>query len=296
MPAQTSRSALRPERSTAVRRTLVFILVLNLVVLTTKLVVGIRTEALSVLGAALESALDLLNNLVGIFIVTVAAREPDEDHPYGHDKFETLGALGIAGFLSISCFELLRRAVATLLSGGAPAVAPTGAITALAATAVINFFVVWYERKRGRELASPFLLADAEHTRSDIYVTSLALMSLLLARVGWPQADPLLAILVGLLIARSGYRIVKDTIPILVDERAVDAERIRGIVRGIAGVVGVRRIRSRSSASGVLFAEVTVEVEGDISVASAHAIADAVEQRIEQELGSSEVTVHVEPA
>ena len=275
---------------------MVFILALNLAVLLTKVVVGIRTGALAVLGAALESALDLLNNLVGIFVVAVAARAPDDEHPYGHDKFETLGALGIAGFLSISCFELLRRAVSSLVWGTTPALAAPGEIAALAATAAINFFVVWYERKRGRELGSAFLLADAEHTRSDIFVTALALASLLLARAGLPAGDPVLAIVVALLIARSGYRIVKDTIPILVDERAVDAERIRAIVDGIEGVAGVRRIRSRSSASGVLFAEVTIEVKGNITVASAHAIADAVEQRIEQELGTSEVTVHVEPA
>jgi len=82
--------------------------VLNAIVLVIKIVVGVRTGALTVLGAALESGLDLLNNVIGIALVAVASRAPDEDHPYGHDKFETLGALGIVGFLSISCFELLR--------------------------------------------------------------------------------------------------------------------------------------------------------------------------------------------
>ena len=72
------------------------------------------------LGAALESTLDMLNNVVGIALVRLAARGPDDDHPYGHAKFETLGALGIAGFLSISCFELLREGVRHLLGGERP--------------------------------------------------------------------------------------------------------------------------------------------------------------------------------
>ena len=83
--------------------------------------VGLRTGALSVLGAALESSLDLLNNVVGMILVTVAARAPDETHPYGHAKFETVGALAIVTFLSISCFELLREGIVQLRQSHSPA-------------------------------------------------------------------------------------------------------------------------------------------------------------------------------
>ena len=85
-------------REPAVRNTLILILVLNALVAAVKITVGLRTNALSVLGASLESALDVLNNIVGIALVRVASQEPDEDHPYGHQKFETLGALAIVGF------------------------------------------------------------------------------------------------------------------------------------------------------------------------------------------------------
>ena len=108
-------------RSPAVRKTLAVVLVLNAIVLVIKIVVGVRTGALTVLGAALESGLDVLNNVIGIALVAVASRAPDEDHPYGHDKFETLGALGIVGFLSISCFELLREGADALLAAPATA-------------------------------------------------------------------------------------------------------------------------------------------------------------------------------
>ena len=282
-------------RGAAVRSALAYILVLNLVVVISKAVVGVRSGSLAVLGAALESLLDMLNNVVGMVAVTVAARAPDEDHPYGHAKFETLGALGIVGFLSISCFELLREAIRNLAVGTAPPAPRNVEMAVLGGTAVINFFVVWYERKRGRELGSAFLLADAEHTRADIYVTALALASLVLTRTGIVWADAVLAIAVAALIARSGYRIVRETVPVLVDQRAVDAQRIRTIVQGIPRIRAVRSIRSRAGAGGVLFADVIIAVDGSISVADAHILADAVEERIEAALGSSEVIVHVEP-
>jgi cation diffusion facilitator family transporter len=157
-------------------------------------------------------------------------------------------------------------------------------------------FVVWYERRRGRELGSAFLLADAAHTAGDILVTVMALASLALARIGIGRLDAVLAIGVALIIAWSGAQILRASIPILVDERAIDAGQLRGVVLGVPEIHDVRSVRSRSTASGQLFAEVTVAVAGTISVNQAHRLADAVEAAIEREFGTSQVTVHVEPA
>ena len=138
----------RANHAPAVRRTLAVILVLNLVVVAVKVSVGVRTGALSVLGAALESGLDLLNNVVGIVLVRIAARGPDEDHPYGHEKFETLGTLAIVGFLSISCFELLREGVHYVIDRHAPKRPSLLELALILATMGINLLVVWYERRR----------------------------------------------------------------------------------------------------------------------------------------------------
>jgi cation diffusion facilitator family transporter len=270
-------------------------LVLNAAAAALKIVIGVRTGALTVVGAALESGLDMLNNVIGMVLVSVAAREPDEDHPYGHDKFETLGALGIVGFLSISCFELLRQGVGSLLAGTTPARIGSVEVAALVVTLVGNLFVVSYERRRGRQLSSAFLLADAEHTRSDILVTALALASLELARLGAGWLDAWLAIAVALIIAWSGFQILRQSIPILVDERAIDAAQLRSVVLGVSEVRDVRSVRSRSTASGQLFAEVTIAVSGSTSVDESHRLADAVEAAIERAFGTSQVTVHIEP-
>jgi cation diffusion facilitator family transporter len=271
------------------------VLALNAISAALKVGVGARTGALTVLGAALESVLDMMSNAVAILAVSVASRAPDDDHPYGHEKFETLGTLGIVCFLSITCFELLRQSLGELMGAHA---APTaklvdGAI--LLASLGVNFFVVMYERRRGRALASTLLLADAAHTASDILVTVLAMTSLVLSHYGYLRADAVLGVLVALVIAWSGYQILRDSIPILVDARAVEADRLAAIVRTIPGVMGVRAARSRRTASGHLFAEVTILVNGATTVTDAHSFTDDVERAIERELGTAEAIVHVEP-
>ena len=295
-PSTVVTAAPDPMRTAAVRRALMVVLLLNATSAALKVSVGARTGALTVLGAALESVLDMLSNGVAILAVSVAARAPDDDHPYGHEKFESLGTLAIVGFLSISCFELLRQSVGELIGGH---VAPRASLAdgaMLIASLLVNFCVVFYERQRGRALSSTLLLADAAHTASDILVTALAIASLVLSGLGYVYADAALGVLVALIIAWSGYRILRHSIPILVDARAVDADRLVAIVRTIPGVRGVRAARSRRTASGHLFAEVTILVDGSASVRDAHDFTDEVERAIARELGTAEAIVHVEPA
>jgi len=282
-------------RVRAIQRSLAIILVANLVVVAVKIVVAVRTGALSVLGATVESALDAMNNVIAMALVGLAAIGPDEDHPYGHDKFETLGALAIVGFLSISCFELVRNAVTQLMHQQLPEAATPLELALLGSTAFANVFVVWYERRRGRELGSALLLADAAHTGGDIFVTVLAFVALLLTRAGYGFIDPWLALVVAGVIAFSGYQILRVTVPILVDQRAVDSAEIRRVVAAIPGILGVPNVRSRTSASGTLFAEMTITCDGGLSVARAHELADAAERAIRDALGAADVTVHVEP-
>jgi len=283
-------------QANAVRRTLIVVLLLNALVTLVKLIVGAHTGALTVVGAALESGLDLLNNVIALTLVAIAQREPDEEHPYGHAKFETLGALAVVGFLSISCFELLREGVLSLISGKTVGHAvSTADIATIAGTMAVNIFIVRYEARRGRELRSALLAADAAHTQSDIFVTLLALISLWLTRLGLGRIDGALAIVVALIIAWTGFQILRVSIPVLVDERAVDSSHIRAAIEALPGVVEVREIRSRATAANS-FAELTIVVSGAASVADAHRLADEVEAAVSQRIGGGKVTVHVEPA
>src|SRR5882757_9161605 len=247
--------------SALVRRVFVGLLVANLAVVGVKLAVGITSGSLAVLGGAVDSCVDALNNVLALIVVLVAAKEPDDDHPYGHGKFETLGALAIVVFLSVTCFELMRSAISHLLSGGHPVQVGNLGVTLLLATLVTNIFVAWYENRRGHELASELLIADAAHTRTDVFITIGVLIGVLFARRGATWVDPVVAIVVAALIVRVAYQIFARTVPVLVDERAIPERAIRQTAQGVDGVKKAYDIRSRGGrggGAGVRYAEVTI--------------------------------------
>lgn len=281
--------------STAVRRVLKGLLVANIAVLVAKAAVGILSGSLAVWGDALHSSVDALYNVLGLIVVRVAAQAPDEDHPYGHGKFETLGALAIVVFLSITCFELVRSAIQKLVSGGHAIQITDLGLAVLVATLGTNILVAWYENRRGFQLGSELLIADAAHTRTDVFITIGVLLGVLFSRQGNTWVDPVVAIGVALLIVRVAYQILSRTVPVLVDERAIPEPTIRQAAQAVAGVKSAYGIRSRGGNAGVRYAEVTIAVDRGANVAAAHAIADAVEERLKQDLELKEVTVHVEP-
>lgn len=282
-------------RDRSVRRVLGGILAANLALVVVKVAIGLRTGSLGVLGDAGHSSVDALNNVFALAVLAFSAVPPDEEHPYGHGKFETLGAFALAAFLSITCFELLKGAVVRL-SAGAPPLRPDAlALLILAGTVVVNVGVAAYETRRGRALGSELLVADARHTQADVLVTLSVLASLGLARLGYGWADPVVAIAVAAVIALTGVEILRRTVPVLVDRRAIDAARILRVATGTPGVRTCSDIRSRGR-PGEAFAELTIHVDPSIDVRAAHRIADEVEERLRREAGLRHVVVHVEPA
>lgn len=282
------------QRSRAVRRVLLVILAANVLVLALKAAVGFATGSLAVLGDTLHASVDAINNLFGLAVVRVAARGPDADHPYGHAKAETLGAIVIVVFLSITLSQLLDHSIGRLLSGApAPDVSPA-ALALLGASLAMNVAVVAYEGRAGRRLGSQFLVADAEHTRADVFITLAVIGGLLLAERGLPWADPVLALVVAGLVVRVAVKILRQAIPTLMDAAAVDGAELAGAARAVHGVCDAYGIRSRRAAAQS-FAELTVSVEGGATVARGHEIADAVERELRDRFGLHEVLVHVEP-
>jgi cation diffusion facilitator family transporter len=247
------------------------------------------------MGEAVHSSVDAVYNILGLIVMRVAARAPDEEHPYGHGKFETLGALSVIVFLSVTCFELLRSAIGRLMTGGHAVQITDLGLVLLLATLATNVFVAWYEHRRGQQLSSELLIADAAHTRTDVFITIGVLIGLLFSRQGYSWVDPVVAIMIALLIVRVGYQILQRVVPVLVDERAIPEPAIRQSAQAVDGVVSAYGIRSRGGNTGVRYAEVTIAVDPNANVADAHAIADAVEEKLKKELELEEVTVHVEP-
>ena len=288
-----ARTAL-PDRATAIRRVLLGLLVANVAVVTVKVLIGVRTGSLSVLGDAIHSSVDALNNIVFMVLTRIAGKAPDDDHPYGHGKFESVGALFILVFLSVSGFELLKTSLTGLVNGAPIPRMHATDLALLAATVAVNIWVTWFEFRRARELGSDLLLADAAHTRVDVVISLGVLGGAALSSAGVHHVDAIIAIVVVLLVMRVGWHIIKDAIPSLVDQVAREAEAIRRNAEEVGGVRSAYGIRSRSAA-GVTFAELTIGVDGKLSVDEAHGIADAVEARLHSHLQLDNVFVHIEP-
>ncbi len=281
-------------RAASVRTVLICILVANVAVVLAKFVIGLRTGSLAVFGDAMHSSVDSINNVLALLVITVAARGPDEEHPYGHQKFETLGALAIVGFLSVTGFELVKGAVGRLISGTQPLDISNAQISILVGTLLVNVGVATYESHKGQQLESELLLADAAHTKTDVLLTIGVLAGVLLSRGGMTWADPLVALAVALIIMVLAWGILARSVPVLVDKHFIPAETLQLAAESIDGVRRAYSIRSRGSRYHS-FAELTISVDGEVSVETAHETADAVEAELRSRFGLSEITVHVEP-
>lgn len=291
----THHHAMPHDNRSQVQKVLVQTLFLNLFVLGIKLVVGLATGSLSLIADALHSLTDSANNVLGLWANRAASPQPDREHPYGHQKFEAIGALGIAGFLSIACFEILKGAVDRILH---PAVATkiTGTeFWFLILVLAVNIFVATYERREGKRLNSSLLIADAHHTLSDIWVTIAVLIGLGgVWLLNWQWLDIALAFPVAALVMSSGWTVLRENLPWLVDESAIAPEHIAAIVRSVPGVLNVHNIASRGVIGRQCFIEMHLIVE-PAEVAAAHAITEAIEDKLEQRFSPVRIMIHVEP-
>lgn len=284
-----------------VRKVLLITLLLNLVVMGLKAGVGMLTGSLSLQADALHSVTDSANNVLGLIASRFSSPQPDRDHPYGHQKYEALGALGIAAFLGIACFEILQGAIERLFQGFTPIKISASELWLLLIVLGINIFVTYYERQVGRRVGSPILIADAQHTMSDVWVTITVLAGLIgvwqaqvlnLPQLQW--LDVLLAFPVALLVFGSGWKVLKDNLPWLVDEMAIAPEAIRDVALQIPGVINCHNIASRGLLGRQVFIEMHMIVKAN-DVETAHKITEEVESRLEERFSPVRVLIHVEP-
>jgi cation diffusion facilitator family transporter len=283
------------DNRSAVRKVLIITLLLNLFVMGLKAVVGTWTGSLSLLADALHSVTDSANNVLGLVASQFSSPQPDRDHPYGHQKFEAVGALGIAAFLGIACFEILRGAIERIIKGGGdPVKISPSELWLLLIVLGVNIFVTFYERHVGQRVGSPILIADAQHTMSDVWVTITVMAGLIGVWQGIQWLDIVLAFPVALLVFWSGWNVLKDNLPWLVDEMAIAPEAIHAIVMQVPGVINCHEIASRGVVGRQAFIEMHLIVDA-IDVETAHRITEEVEKRLQERFNPVRILIHVEP-
>ena len=284
------------ERDRGVRRVLLIVLGLNLAVAAIKLALSVRTGALSLLADGIHALLDASSNVVGIVGIAVAARPADAGHPYGHRRFETLAALCI-GLLILSGMAGIVQGLWEGLAGrrALPDVTPLSA-GLLAVTIVANFGISRFEARKGAELRSGVLQADAGHTLSDTLGALAVLASFGATWLGFRAADLVAAVVVALLIARTAWSVLRENLGVLADRARLDPLAVHRIAMSITEVRGAHKIRSRGSADHVLV-DLHIHVDPTMTVERAHRVTHEVAGAVRAAFPEvADVLIHTEPA
>jgi cation diffusion facilitator family transporter len=286
-----------PENTTPnsqrVKRTLWQILGINLLVAAAKIIVGAATGSISMVADGFHSTMDGSSNVIGLVGLTAAERPPDEDHPYGHYKFETFATLGIGLLLLLTTWNVLKGAITRLIEGSAPEVTAVS-FGVMIVTMGLNWWVAQYESRQGDRLKSSILLADAAHTRSDIFVSLSVIGGLIAVKLGWPWVDAAVALIIVVVIGRVGWQIIQRASGVLADSAVVDTAAVEKIALSVEGVKSCHKIRSRGTDQAI-YLDLHIQVDGRMSLDQAHYLGHQVQDRLQAELEVKDVVVHVEP-
>jgi cation diffusion facilitator family transporter len=278
-----------------VRRVLIIVLALNLGVTAVKLAVGLTSGALAVVADAFHSVVDASSNIIALLGVWAAARPADANHPYGHQKYESIATLGIGGMLLVAAFEIGRGVVERLFFTPAVPIVTPLTFGLIILTFFVNLGVTAYETRAGRRLKSDLLLADAAHTRADLFITLSVLAALAGARLNLPWLDPLVAGGVVVLLFRAAFGILRSTSEVLTDVAVADPGAVVEIAAAVPGVASVSSVRSRGRADAA-YVDLNIRVNPAMGADQAHGVASEVEHRLAAALpGVVDTVVHVEP-
>jgi len=282
-------------RYKAVARVLIRVLVLNLGVALAKIAFGYFTGAVSVLSDGFHSLIDASSNVVGLIGIRAASQPPDEDHPYGHRKYETVASNAFIGFTALVMLEVLRNAFNHLTGRTETHAISAGSFIVMIVTVGVNLFVIRFETREARRLSSEMLLADALQTRADVWSSLTVIAALAGTRFGWPILDPLAALVVAVFIGYGGYQIARATTGILSDRSVMSDADVERVVMSVPGVLGCHHIRTRGSEDHV-FLDLHVWMAGDMRLDAAHDISHVVKDTLMARYPKiADAIIHIEP-
>jgi len=277
-----------------VQRVLWITLALNLGVSAGKVAVGLLSGSLAMVADGYHSLVDGSNNVIGLIVAAYAFAPPDRGHPYGHRKFETAATAVIGVALLALAYHVLEGALGRIASPALPEIGPLNWLV-MFATMAVNLFVSRYEDREGRRLGSAFLVADATHTRADLFVSLGVVGSFAAARAGLAWADPLVAVVIAAVIAVQAVRILVSAFHVLTDRAPLAPEPIETLALAVAGVRQIRDVRTRGRGDAV-YVDLTVHLDGSMTLSEAHDVADRIEERLKAAHPEIvDVVVHLEP-
>ena len=284
------------ERAAAASRSTWVSVVVNLVLTCLQIAVGIYAKSQALVADGIHSLADLVADFVVLFAGHHGKKEPDADHPYGHQRFETAAALMLGALLMAVGVGMLWSAVGKLETPSAVEKVHVVALYVAGATLVAKELLFRYMLRVARRVKSTMLLSNAWHARSDAASSLVVGVGIAGNLAGYPILDPIAALIVGFMVARMGWGFGWDALNDLMD-RAVDEDEIESIRRTLAdtpGVRGVHDVNTRKMGD-MIVVDAHIEVDAAISVEAGHQIAVLARQRVMQRHRVLSLMTHVDP-
>ena len=272
----------------------------NLVLSVLKLIAGIVAHSSAMISDAVHSASDVFSTFVVMIGIKLASKEPDKEHPYGHERLECVAAIVLAMVLFITGLGIGAEALGNIVQGNYNDLQVPGMLALVAAiiSIVSKEGMYWYTRINAKRIDSSALMADAWHHRSDAFSSVGALVGIAGARKGFPVMDSIASLVIFLFIVKAAYDIFKDSIDKMVDH-SCDEETEKDIFECVIeneDVMGVDLLQTRIFGNKI-YVDVEIQVDGSYTLQEAHKIAETVHDNIEKNFPKvKHIMVHVNPA
>ena len=273
-------------------------IIANVVLAAFKLVAGILAHSSAMVSDAIHSASDVFSTFVVMIGIKIASKEPDEEHPYGHERMECVAAIILATILCITGLGIGKNALSNITgNSGEMAVPGVLALIAEIVSIIVKEAMFWYTRHYAKKIDSGALMADAWHHRSDALSSIGAFIGIIFARMGYVMMDSIACLVICVFIVKAAYDIFKDAIDKMVDKSCsleVEAE-IRTIVMSVDGVKGIDSLSTRLFGNK-MYVDIEIRADGEKTLNETHEIAEAVHDSIEAQFEKvKHIMVHVNP-
>lgn len=284
------------ERSRAAKRSTTVSILVNLTLSLVQITVGLFSRSQGLIADGIHSLSDLVADFIVLLASHHSGKAADEDHPYGHQRFENAASLALGAILLMVGVGMLWAAVRKLEY---PETIPTVHATALwvAGVALISKEALFrYMLAVAERVKSSMLVANAWHARSDAASSLVVAIGIIGNLAGYPILDPIAALIVGCMVAKMGWDFAWDALHDLTD-RGADKEEVAAIVetlRSTPGVAGVHDIRTRKMGDLILV-DAHLEVDAQMTVEASHAIAVDARKRVLQHHRVLNLMTHVDP-
>ena len=285
------------ERAAAGSRSTWVSVVVNVVLASAQIIVGTLTKSQALIADGIHSLSDLVSDFVVLFAGHHAKKDADDDHPYGHQRFETAASLALGLILLAVGGGMVWSALGKLESPDTIAPAHTTALWVALGAIVTKELLFRYMLRVAKAVKSSLLVANAWHARSDAASSLVVSLGILGSMAGYPLLDPIAALIVGFMVGKMGWSFAWDALHDLMDRGLDEAEvqAIRATLLATPGVSGVHDVRTRKMGDMVV-ADAHIEVNALLTVEEGHNIAVAARQAVLQRHRVLNLMTHVDPA